>query len=743
MAARSFLLDADLAEGLSRLTEGVKFPRVRAGRRRFAIWLEEKLRARLDACGDFEALGPVVLGSWARHELCPKSDIDLVLTGPEDFQAEFVARAFEAGLKLRARAPADPKDWTVGVEAFDILALNAVRDRFPETCASVLRYRRQILSAIKRERRDRRQRQDSVVNLLEPNLKFGAGGLRDIEQALAIGDLFAKTFKNIDPYAFDCLREIKEQLLYVRALLHLTGSGDVLTAADQMEIGARFHFKSPALFMSFVQNQLERASFYADWILEFAGAPIPQADLGASRRRRPQTLRGALKYLAAEPSILRQFEIRRRADDFCKGVDPVRRGRALAQILERPAGDEMIKALYRTRLLDGLVPDFKKLRGLVQHDHYHRFTADAHLIQTVREVERAQRGPNTLGPLASIAKSSPPRDWWTLKLTALFHDLAKGRGGGHAVKGAKLADGYLRRWRYAAELRQDVVWLVENHLLLSTSAFRQNPRGPETWARLLDRGVTGSRLRLLTLFTTIDIKATNPDAWTEWKATLLRDLYDHMNSSAARNLGHDRLDAEVRQSLPPGLLDDDLRRAEASPVDLSPKVVDARRGREVWVRFHRKIDGPGTFLDFVRTLYGFGLNIQFASIRTRDGVGVYDWFCLRTQKSTAQIQTWLNLTKSKSLSERPRVNFDEIDLTAVGPDEWIFSFRAKDQRGLLLNAAHLLNGEGLDIRWAKAHTWGDQIEDVFGVTPTGDATKNAPGVLKKLRSRATARSKQI
>ncbi len=148
-------------------------------------------------------------------------------------------------------------------------------------------------------------------------------------------------------------------------------------------------------------------------------------------------------------------------------------------------------ALHRTRLLEVLVPDFKKLKGLVQHDHYHRFTADAHLVQSIREVQRAKTSKRIFGVISVLNKDLSAQDWWTLKLTALFHDLAKGRKGDHSTEGAKLVNKYFSEWNYPAGLREDVAWLVENHLLMSTAAFRQNPQSPSTWKRLFARGVEG------------------------------------------------------------------------------------------------------------------------------------------------------------------------------------------------------------------------------------------------------------
>lgn len=752
MAARSLLQPEDAGEALKRLTENVEFPaRVSESRRAFSAWLEERLVRRLNEFGDFQALKPVLLGSWSRHELTPKSDIDLLFAGDESLVKEFVGKAFRQGLKLRSRTPEDRDNWTVGVEPFDILALHFAAATQSETARELerqrghLRPRRaEIARAIRHEREERHKRQDSISNYLEPNLKYGAGGLRDMEQALAMRQLFAEAFTHEDAYPFHVLESIKEEFLFLRCLLHVMGSGDILTAHDQLEMAKILKMESQRELMTVVQSELERASFYSDWAVAFASS---------SPRRRQQariqtkSLPAALAALAEQPGTLRQFAIRRHVEDLSRPYSAQDRAKYLAKALNQDVQDEFLIALHRTRLLEMFIPDFKKVRGLVQHDHYHRYTADAHLVQALREVQRVKTKPRSLGKLSPLTKELSPQDWWILKLTALFHDLAKGRKGDHSTEGAKLVDRYFAEWGYPEALTSDVRWLVQNHLILSTAAFRQNPQAQSTWQRLFERGVEGKRLTLLTLFTAIDIRATNPEALTHWKSQLLSDLVGHMRSPQAlslhRHLDYARtkkvthaekwlinVDPVLAEFLSPRILIEDLRSAAASAADLPPKVLSV--DRRVWVRFHRRKDETGIFARFVEKLFGLGLSIQIASVQTLDDIGVYDWFCLRTEKPARQIAKWLSSDKDLTkAANAPRVRFQSIDLVSSETDEWILSFRGRDQRGLLLAAAQALADESLSVHWARVHTWGQQVEDVFGVRPFGELE----GVLTRLRDR--------
>lgn len=746
MATRNFLLEINEREGFDRLLKSAFPGPVAAARADFSMWLEKRLLERLNAFGDFAALKPVLLGSWARHELCPKSDIDLLFAGPENEVKEFIAKAFRSGLKLRARTPEDPQDWTVGVEPFDVLALHFAQGFTPDAEAllgpqkeKVRRWRPRILTAVRTEREERRKRQDSISNYLEPNLKFGAGGLRDIEQALAIRGLYPEKFKDADPYPFKVLHQIKDELLYLRGLLHLSGSSDILSANDQLDLASKLEMESPHALMKFLQSELERASFYADWCVAYAAA----SDGTRARESAPfKSLEEMIKRLGDKPSLLTQFQIRLTVDRVAKNVPAKQLGKVLHQALFRDGTDAFLVSLHRSRMLEILIPDLKKLRGHVQHDHYHRFTADAHLVQTLREVQRAKSERRRLGVLSKLALDLNNNEWWTLKLTALFHDLAKGRSGDHSTEGAKLVTKYFTEWEYPENLRDDVRWLVENHLLLSTAAFRQNPQSRSTWKRLFDRGVHGRRLILLALFTAIDIRATNPEALTPWKSQLLYDLVGHLSSKPAlglqRHLNYadddkvlkeilTQLDPALLQSLSPKILSEDLRELLSSKDSLQPKVL--RAGNRVWVRFHQRIDQPGTFLSFVKRLYSLGLNIQMSAVHTLKDIGVYDWFCLRTEKPPRQIGTWLALPPRDV--RVPKVEFQSIEMMSQDQEEWIFSFRGRDQRGLLLSAAQALVEENLSLRWARAHTWGQQIDDIFSVQPLGEVQQT----LERLRKR--------
>jgi [protein-PII] uridylyltransferase len=182
MATKSYLTREQYQEASSKLVapsrppDGDERRGIDMGSRIFSRWLGEKLLERLSQHADWEVAQPVILGSWAREELSPKSDIDLMFLGPEERVKVLVNDFSREGIKLRYRVPLDPADWTKGVEPFDILALfSAVplsveaREKLDAELARLgarkNKFRRELLKAMRLERKTRAERFDSVSEI--------------------------------------------------------------------------------------------------------------------------------------------------------------------------------------------------------------------------------------------------------------------------------------------------------------------------------------------------------------------------------------------------------------------------------------------------------------------------------------------------------------------------------------------------------------------------------------------------
>lgn len=700
--------------------------------------LEEKWK--LDP--DFIAAGPIWIGSAARGELCPRSDLDLIFCGDEAAVGRFVRRQQEAGLRVRSRVPEDPADWSVGVDIPDLMALLEAIPVTDEVAAPLKaqkiklearrhRERKKWRDHLWREQKEREKRHDSIANFLEPNLKYGPGGLRDLDQARQILRLFPERFPN-SKHASQLLESYAGYWTLLRQKLHLEGQGDILAGPAQFDLARWFDLPHKD-FMREVQKGLSRVHFYSQWI--FATARASESDLRKIDNVKIKNPAGAIHALENDSSILMQAKVRSQLDDLFpkswSGKNLRLRGQLLEKMLRPGASEDFVVALFRARVIERLCPEFKPLIGWVQHDQYHRYTADVHLQQACREWQRALKTPRRLGVLASEVKALSKTDSRILGLSLFCHDLMKGRQGDHSELGRRWVQKELTKMKIPGGIVSEVEWLVENHLELSEAAFRRNPRSSTTWTRLQNRGAEGLRLRRLAVFTAVDIQATNPEAWNPWKARLIADLLKTMRSPVAQNslkfqkelaavglsVNPETFDRFLLSRIAPKTLAKDLSACANSQEESSHLVLPVNQQGQ-WIRFFEKHDRPGVFADFVQKLFTLGLGVRHASVQTLDGVGVYDWFEVQTRRTPLQIRAWLNAPSSKT-KPAPKVQFQSISMVSQDETEWVLSFKGLDQPGLLVAAARAQADENISVRAAAVHTWGRQVDDIFHVTPRG------------------------
>ncbi len=425
---------------------------------------------------------PILLGSWGRGELTVKSDLDLLFCGPEAVVFELVTALQNQGLRIRYRIPENPQDWSQGVESPDCLALWQAKAETPLAAKELevqqtlilsnAKIKRRILGDILKERKARAERFDSIQSFLEPQIKYGPGGLRDLFQGLVVLDLFKDRFVGTQ-HETKLLDYYTQFFLTVRQKLQLDGFGDILVATEQFELAKWFGYQENSEFMRQIQRGLSRVHFYTEWIL--ARAAANRAALKKSEAKKLKNASDLVLSLKKDPNILMQHKVRLSMDQM---KFPVKlRGKLLDQVLSGKFSDESLQAVFQSRLIDKLCPQMRNLTGLVQHDQYHRFTADAHLLQACREVLRMQKASRKiLGPLALWQKKLKPLDWKILAWSALYHDLAKGQKGDHSAIGEKWVHEDLKAFGFSKAFRDEVAWLVKNHLELSIAAFRKNPQ---------------------------------------------------------------------------------------------------------------------------------------------------------------------------------------------------------------------------------------------------------------------------
>ena len=552
-----------------------------------------------------EGLAVLAVGGYGRSELCPHSDIDLLFLVPykrtpagEQLTEYLLYRLWDLGLKVgqATRSVSEciklaQQDLTVST------ALLEARLLWGDAAAAAdlqEGYRKEIvqgheaafIEAKLAERDERHQRVGDSRYLLEPNVKEGKGGLRDLHTLGWIarfvygGTDQAKLVQSglITRRDLSTFRRSRAFLLAVRCHLHwLTGRAeDRLTLDVQPEIAARMGFRTRTRSMG-VERFMKRYYLAAREVGNLTR--IVCAALEEQHRRRPrfalprfglarkrvdgfliQGNRLALddpKLFQAEPiKLLQLFQT---ADARGLDIHPATLaavGQALpridAELRNDPEANRLFLEILTSRkdpagtltrmneagVLGRFVPDFGRIVGQMQHNLYHIYTTDEHTIRAIgflRQIEDGQLAADF--PLATelFPKLLSRR---ALFVALFLHDIGKGRGGSHAEVGAVIARKLCPRFGLLPEETETVVWLVRHHLLMSDTAFRRDLEDLKTIQDFVEVVQSPERLKLLLVLTVCDIRAVGPNVWNGWKGQLLREL--HGEAEAALQSGDPR-----------------------------------------------------------------------------------------------------------------------------------------------------------------------------------------------------------
>ena len=425
---------------------------------------------------------------------------------------------------------------------------------------------RSFLAQLERDRRERHERFGDSPYLLEPQVKLGCGGLRDLDLAR-----WAKRARwgaadsegAVLADELDSLDNAREFLWRVRNLLHLRAGRrqDRLTFADQEEIATQLGFVDGVTLgvEQFMQAYYRHAGVVeqaAERILARAGEigswrPVEPIAIGEGIARvgdavtfvDPDRLEedpllafrlyAALVRLGATASPYARDAIARAAREPDWGERLRANPQASRMFIDalcrtapaRVRHQSVLAELHHLGVMLAMIPEFEPVTGRVQHDVYHVYTVDVHSVAAVDRLRAIKRGAYVAKlPLASRLAAEIPRPA-PLFLGLLLHDIGKAHGKDHSASGAKMARPIAERLGFAAHDVDHVVWLVEEHLSLYHWATRRDTTDPEAIAEVVSHVRTLDRLRDLYLLTVADLSTTNPSAMTSWKARMLEDLY--------------------------------------------------------------------------------------------------------------------------------------------------------------------------------------------------------------------------
>ena len=536
----------------------------------------------------------VGLGGTGRGEMAPHSDLDLmVLTAtaatPEQERAAEAMFHLLWDLKIKlghsVRSAADlialtKTDMTIRtalLEARWLWGDDALFD------ATMRRFRKDVVAgsaaefvAAKLAERDARHvRMGDSRYVVEPNVKDGKGGLRDLHTLYWIGkyvhgverpsDLVgAGLFTAAEFRRFD---RAERFFWAVRCHLHqLAGRAEErLSFEYQPRIAEIMHYADrPG--KSAVERFMQFYFLNAKTVGDLTGQFLAQLDEQMAKtgfrftlpaiRRRPKRLAGftldrgrisipADDYFRAEPIRLlelfaaaarEQLEIHpaamraatRDAGLIDRGLREDARANALfLEVLTCVHHPELVlRWMNEAGVFGRFVPDFGRVVAQMQFDMYHHYTVDEHSIRALGLLAAIERGDLKQDHPLSTAIIRQIASRRVLYVAVLLHDIAKGRGGDHSVIGAEIALKLAPRFGLDAAETETVSWLVRYHLLMSSTAFKRDLADPKTIEDFARQVQSPERLRLLLILTVVDIRAVGPGVWNDWKRSLLRTLFE-------------------------------------------------------------------------------------------------------------------------------------------------------------------------------------------------------------------------
>ncbi len=540
-----------------------------------------------------ERLAIMAVGGYGRGEMAPHSDVDIAFITPIK-QTAWCEQVIEAmlyflwDLGLKVGQSSRSLDETVRMARSDLTIRTALLEgRYVWGDQALLdeaqsRFWTEVVGGTERqfvaekliERNERHKRLGDSRYVVEPNVKEGKGGLRDLHTLYWIGK-YLHHVRDVSelvgvglltPAEYRAFRRAENFFWAVRCHLHtITGRAeDRLTFDLQREVAARMQFadrpgkSAVERFMQYFFLQAKRVGHLTGLFLsqleEQSARRSPRGLLAGFRARR-RMVKGYILFggrinvpsddwFAQDPVRLLEIFVLADANGLelhpdamrlavrdARLVDAVRQdpranGLFMDLLASRNDPESALRWLNEAGVFGRFVPDFGRVNAQMQFDMYHHYTVDEHTIRAIGLMSRIEKGDLKADhPLASaiIHKVVNRR---ALYAAILLHDIAKGRRGDHSVLGGDVALKLCPRLGLDAKETELVSWLVRHHLLMSATAFKRDLADWKTITDFVTVVESTERLRLLSMLTIVDIRAVGPGVWNSWKRQLIHELYE-------------------------------------------------------------------------------------------------------------------------------------------------------------------------------------------------------------------------
>lgn len=814
---------------------------------RCSAMADDVVRSAWARClGDADGLDLLATGGYGRGELYPQSDIDLlVLAEPALQQARqadigrFFSLLWDAGLAtsqaVRSEAQcvdAAREDITVLTALMECRVLagdpGAVARLSAALSPDVLWPPKDYFAAKREEQRARHARFHDTAHNLEPSIKEGPGGLRDLQTV---------TWMGMRLYGVPGLRALVP--------LGLLGEDECASLEREWRVLARLRFGLHLL----ANRREERLGFdYQKNLAAMLGLKDERRDNLAVEQMMQGFFRSAATVMRINDRLLQRFEEQLSGQEpavplgdgfelrhgYLAMAEPARLGRGFGEVLalfetwdaqpgarglhsetaralgeslgaiapyadqpeairqrfmalvQSPQAVATLTRMARLGVLARYLPAFGKVAGRMQYDLFHVYTVDQHTLTVLAHIDGfARKADERFG----IAHEVLPRlrKPHLLLLAGLFHDIAKGRGGDHSELGAVDAREFAQAHALPEADADLLAWLVEQHLLMSTTAQRQDISDPAVVARFANKVADREHLDYLYLLTCADIAGTSPKLWNAWKDRLLADLYAATRFALRRGLENPvhatEIMAETRAAALERLLGEGLSREEVERIWAAyPDVgflryrpeqiawqtqgIAASGGADTLVLarphlqdgglevFVRTPDRDGLFAALVATFDRLGLNVLEARVlNSSDGFALDNFQLIaplgRAPEPSAVEGALRNALRDPARVRPPRraaprqlrhfrvpVKVD-FDASADGRRTRM-SLVCTDQPGLLAGVAQVLRRFRLRVHDARIATFGEKVEDFFLLTDERDEPVGDQALLDELRAAIVA-----
>jgi [protein-PII] uridylyltransferase len=769
----------------------------------------------------------VGVGGYGRGELFPYSDVDVLILLGEPADAMTVARleqlvqmlwdlGLEIGHAIRTidecliEARADITVQTSLLEARLVHGDMALFAELEQRCAEAMDPQA-FFNAKLAEMRLRHTKYEDTAFSLEPNCKESPGGLRDLQVILWIAKAagLANSWGQLATRGLITKTEARTLMekerafkdIRIRLHLHTKRREDRLVFDVQTAIAETF-----GLAASGTGPNQRRASEFLMQRYYWAAKAVtqlntilvqnieaylyPQPAVPKPVNERFNEVNGFIDIAADDtfertPSAVLEIFVRMTERPDIKGMtartmralwharmmidakfrdDPVNK-QLFLQVLQAPVG--LVHALRRMNdmgVLGRYLPPFRRIIGQMQHDLFHVYTVDQHIMMVVRNMRRFTMSEHAHEyPFCSQLIANFPNRW-LLFVGALFHDIGKGRGGDHSALGALDVTEFCSNHGMSAEDTELVTFLVEHHLLMSTVAQKQDLSDPDVIDAFAKLVKDERHLTALYLLTVADIRGTSPKVWNAWKAKLLEDLYKitlrvlggepHNADRELKNRQQEALAMLRLRGLPATVHEEFWKqldvayflrhdatdiawhtRALIDKVDTDKPVVKCRLapiGEGLQVAVYAK-DQPDLFARICSYFDRKNFSILDAKIHTTRHGYALDSFLVTEQNFARNYRDIITLLEheiaelldkqaplpppSKGRLSRLSRTFPMTPTVEMRPDErgqyYILSIAANDRTGLLYAIASVLTRYRINLHTAKIMTLGERVEDVF------------------------------